>query len=243
MLFCNDISKIKRALLYSVKYISIIIAISFITSFIPIYYLMKYSGIENIGFFIAVTILMEIIICLIMLFIRSLNFNKEYKGFEIEIQENCIYEKSNNIEILFNQISDVIKDKDGNIFIYNNEKIIAVSKYLSNIIEFENIISKIHVIKEKQINFFLYIIAWLPFMFLVGTFIFRYTKNVELCLFTGICYIVTAIHSLIGKVKEIKNTKGIIWIMLFGIISDVIFIVITALSVFSIIIIYILGNS
>ncbi|GMO35336.1 MAG: hypothetical protein Ta2B_15430 [Termitinemataceae bacterium] len=232
MEFCNDTSKIKLAAINSIKNITVIYVISFMTTFPALYFSMKNADIDNIGFILFVTFSLAITMSAISVYCQYRNHKKNYKKFVIDIQENFILEKNENIEIQFNEDCKFTKDKDGNIRIKNGKKVIFISKYLDNKTEFENIIASKYQIDEEKKKYFSDIIGWLSFVFFACLFFVRYLRNLELYLFIGIGYVLTAVYSTIHSIIYGKEIKKIIF---YSIIINGVFIFIVSRNIYSII--------
>jgi hypothetical protein len=210
MEFTNDLSKLKQSAWDSIKTNIILYLFALITAFINLYFSMINANIENIGFILGLTFSMGTIACLASIFTLYKKHIKKHKEFVVDIQEDYILDKKNNIEIKLDDNFGIAKDKDENYFIKNGKSELFVSKYLNNKDEFESFFARRYKIGEKSKLDFSKAIGILSCVFFCGLYIVRFTKSIELYLFMGTGFVLTAVYSTINMIIHVKRKPVIV---------------------------------
>ena len=205
MEFKNDINKIREAVWVYMKNIIILLSIPSIIIFITLSFSLIKSDIDNIIFILSTIFLFDIITCMIFFIILYNNFKRKYLNYKLEVIENYIlYE---NIKLETDDNCQILKDKNGNIIVKNKKNEIFISKYLNNLIELENILLNNNEIKQKKDNYFSIIMNWLPFSLLVILIFIKYINILELYIFIGTGFILTAICAVLYSIINIKEKR------------------------------------
>ena len=231
MEFHNDISKTNEAVRDRLRNITVILISSLVSSFVTLYFIMLEREIEKIAFGMIISFSTCVIICIIIWIYLYKEFKRQYKIFSIDVGENYIINKHTNMKLEIDNNCKFTKNKNGYIKIENGKNEITVSKYLNNIIEFENMLLSFRPIIEKEDKYFSNIANWLSSAFFMLLLCLRNINSLNLYLFIGIGFVLTTIYTTAYLIINIK--KNCFW-SIFSILFNTILVYFVSRNIYQI---------